>query len=272
MGPRRISAALAALALGLLLAMGGGAAASSSSPRSGHGHDKSQAPTPRHPSDGEHHTANGSPRGSTDPHDDGNPEQEPTSGGGVDAAGTPPAGVTPTPVPAPAAAVSGPAPAPAAAAPTVAATPPTVAATPPTVAAAPPTISPTAPTNSGAPPNVSAVVATISPPEVAAAGTAVGVDTAPLAAPPAAEPPSVDDPFSWDGLPQLGSLGEVAASVSDGPATARVLLASPTGRSVVALLGLVVAILLFLAVHGRFDRSDPKLAAAHSGPDVARFR
>ena len=86
---------------------------------------------------------------------------------------------------------------------------------------------------------------------------------------PAAPAPA---PISLAGLPQLGTIGELAASVTDGPSAARALLATPTGRSLAVLFGLALAIVLFLAVHRRLDRNDPKLASPHSGPDVARFR
>jgi hypothetical protein len=77
---------------------------------------------------------------------------------------------------------------------------------------------------------------------------------------------------SWlAGLPQLRSLGQLAASVPGGSA-ARELLASPAGRSVAVLAALVLAILVFLAVHRRLDRNDPRLMAAPVGSDVARFR
>lgn len=186
MGPRRITAASAALALGLLLATAGVAAPSSGSHGAGRDHQQAdgagagswnsdsepppvtdppvtEPPAPGHPSYGEHGSASGSSGGSTGPHGDGNPEQDPSSGGGVSTAGTPPAGVPQTLVTAP------------------------------------------------------------------------------------------------------------AAAVSDGPTTAREL-ATPAGHSVAILIALVLAVLLFLSVHPRLDRSDPKLSAAQSGPDVARFR
>ncbi|MDQ1430080.1 MAG: hypothetical protein QOF40_682, partial [Actinomycetota bacterium] len=64
---------------------------------------------------------------------------------------------------------------------------------------------------------------------------------------------------------------QVAASVP-GAGAARELLSTPAGRSVAVLVGLVLAILVFLAVHRRLDRGDPRLAAAPVGSDVARFR
>jgi hypothetical protein len=237
MGLRRIFAALAVLALGLLLATAGVAAASSqfSSDGSVREHDWStdsnpkppvteppvtqppvtQAPAPEHPSHG------------------GNPDQEPSSGGGVTAEGTPPAGVPQTPVTAPAAAVNGPAPATAAA----------------------------APIDSGA----AVAPETGTGPDAGNGGT----PTAATADPPAVAP---QDPYSLAGIPQLRSLGQIAAAVTDGPAAARQLLTTPTGRSVLVLLGLVLAIVVFLSLHRRLDRGDPKLAAAQLGSDVERFR
>jgi hypothetical protein len=99
------------------------------------------------------------------------------------------------------------------------------------------------------------------------AGTGNGGTTGETAAATPLAP--VADPLA--GLPQLRSLGEVAASVSDGT-TARELLATPAGRSVAVLVGLVLALLVFLGVHRRLDRSDPKLTTAPAGSDVARFR
>jgi len=73
-------------------------------------------------------------------------------------------------------------------------------------------------------------------------------------------------------LPVLGSIGQVADQVTDGPSAARALLSTGTGRSLAVLLSLLVAISVFLAVHRRADRGDRKLAAARTGPEVARFR
>jgi hypothetical protein len=49
-------------------------------------------------------------------------------------------------------------------------------------------------------------------------------------------------------------------------------LSTETGRPIAVVLALFAAILLFLSIHRRVDRGDPKLASAHTGPDVARFR
>jgi hypothetical protein len=141
--------------------------------------------------------------------------------------------VSPKPPKAPAAAVNGPAPAAAAAAP---------------IADVAQVAAPVFSANGG----------------IAATAAPTTPDASALAAGPAAD--------SISGLPQLRSLGQVAASVTDGPSTARELLTTPAGRSVTVLLGLILAVLLFLSVHRRLDRSDPKLAAVQSASDVARFR
>jgi hypothetical protein len=73
-------------------------------------------------------------------------------------------------------------------------------------------------------------------------------------------------------LPALGSIGAIANRVTDGPSAARALLSTGTGRSLAVIGVLLVAIALFLAVHRRADRGDRKLAAARTGPEVARFR
>jgi hypothetical protein len=74
------------------------------------------------------------------------------------------------------------------------------------------------------------------------------------------------------GLPRLGSFGAVATNVPDAPEAARALLTTRTGRSLALVLALLGAILLFLFVHRRVDRSDRKLVSARTGPDLARFR
>ena len=53
---------------------------------------------------------------------------------------------------------------------------------------------------------------------------------------------------------------------------ARTLLSTGTGRPIAIVLALLGAVLLFLSIHRRVDRSDPKLTAADAGPDVARFQ
>ena len=64
----------------------------------------------------------------------------------------------------------------------------------------------------------------------------------------------------------------IADNVTDGPSAARALLSSGAGQSVAVIVALLGAIVLFLMVHRRSDRGDRKLAAARSGPEVARFR
>ena len=73
-------------------------------------------------------------------------------------------------------------------------------------------------------------------------------------------------------LPMLGSIGTIADQVTDGPSAARALLSTGPGQSLAVIGALLGAIVLFLLVHRRSDRSDRKLAAARSGPEVARFR
>jgi hypothetical protein len=93
-------------------------------------------------------------------------------------------------------------------------------------------------------------------------------DVASVAAP--ALPPS--DLAGLQDLPALGSIGDVANRVTDGPSAARELLSTGTGRALAVILALLVAIYVFLVVHRRADRGDRKLAAARTGPEVARFR
>jgi hypothetical protein len=100
---------------------------------------------------------------------------------------------------------------------------------------------------------------------VGAAGAAGGAATD---GPPAA----ADAPAASVGLPALGTVGSIAGDVTTGPAAARELLSSGTGRSLAFIMALLGAIGVFLAVHRRADRGDRRLAAARSGPDVARFR
>jgi hypothetical protein len=70
----------------------------------------------------------------------------------------------------------------------------------------------------------------------------------------------------------LGALGGIAGSVTGGPEVARELLSTGTGRSLAGVGVLLAAIVVFLGVHRRSDRSDRKLAAARRGLEVARFR
>ncbi len=279
MGPRRILATLAALAL-VSVATAGVAAASSSTWSSsyGDGHGDAWGPDP----------SGGFPARPSDatygPHADGHTQEGPPSGGGVDAAGML-GSVTSPLAAAPAAAVNGPAPAAAAAAviPALRALTDAVKAAdvrgpvlrsdlpaaPERAADAVPVAVVVAPA-AAALPAVPAPPAPPVPPAPFAPSSPPVVPVGP--APPAAPIVMASDPYSFAGLPHLGSLGQIAASVSDGPATARALLATRTGRSVAVLLGFVLAILLFLSIHRRFDRGDRKLATARSVGDVARFR
>jgi hypothetical protein len=52
----------------------------------------------------------------------------------------------------------------------------------------------------------------------------------------------------------------------------RQVLATPAARSIAAVLAIALAVLLFLAVQGRVDRVEPKLADGGDGRDLARFR
>lgn len=155
--------------------------------------------------------------------------------GGVTGSGT---GTPPVPVEAPAAVASGPAPDATAAAPASAPTGDTFVA-------------------AGAPIGANGGAAT---------GAVADASPAPVA--PGA-------PSRFDGLgdlPVLGSIGSVAGRVTEGPSAAGRLLSTGTGRSLAVLGVLLAAIAVFLAVHRRTDRSDRKLAAARSGPDLSRFR
>jgi hypothetical protein len=111
-------------------------------------------------------------------------------------------------------------------------------------------------------------------PEIAALPTPAVTALAPdLAA--AAPTLPASDLAGLDGLPALGTIGTVGAvsnRVTDGPAAARALLSTDTGRSLAVIVSLLVAMAVFLAVHRRTDRTDRKLAAARTGPEVARFR
>jgi len=80
--------------------------------------------------------------------------------------------------------------------------------------------------------------------------------------------------------PDLSGLAGLTPPVAPTPAAsqagllpaARGVLATPEARSLAAVLALALAVLLFLAVQGRFDRGEPKLAGVRDGRDVARFR
>jgi hypothetical protein len=86
-----------------------------------------------------------------------------------------------------------------------------------------------------------------------------------------AAPAAAPAPSGLDDLPVLGAIGSFTDRVAD-RAGAGELLSTGTGRSAAGVAALLAAIALFLSVHRRSDRGDRKLAAAHAGPDLARFR
>jgi hypothetical protein len=100
-----------------------------------------------------------------------------------------------------------------------------------------------------------------------ATAAAVAAPVAALVTTPATATPSV----SLGDLPSLGSIGKLGSTVGDG-SVARTLLSTGTGRPIAIVLALLGAILLFLSIHRRVDRTDPKLTAVNAGPDVARFQ
>jgi hypothetical protein len=103
---------------------------------------------------------------------------------------------------------------------------------------------------------VTAFPAPVVAPEVApAAADAVPVSDTP----PVADSPSVA-PVASAAVPPAGLL----------PA-ARQVLATPEARSVAAVFAIALAVLLFLVLHGRFDRAEPKLIDGGDGRDLARF-
>jgi hypothetical protein len=118
------------------------------------------------------------------------------------------------------------------------------------------------------------VIAPALVPAVGGGGTPAASVAAPVAAPVAAivsTPATGNASVALGGLPDLGSIGKVGSTVADG-SVARTLLSTGTGRPIAVVLALLGAILLFLSIHRRVDRSDPKLTAVNAGPDVARFR
>jgi hypothetical protein len=285
MGPRRFSLVLALLALGLLLASAGVAAASSDAPEGGSWSSGPTASVPaaqgadggqwtdhvpadvaqphdgKDPSGGNGSGGNGSGGSNSGDHgsgvggstqdpppvDTGTWTDEP-SNGGTGGTGTPAGsggggtvggtsvGTPPTPVEAPPATASGPA--------------------PDAVAAAP----------------ISTPAEQVFAPAFGAeGGGGTGATDTPLAAIVTAPAAPVASASLGD-LPTLGSVGKLAATAGGGPAAAGTLLSTGTGRSIAVVLALLGAILLFLSIHRRVDRSDPKLASAQTGPDVVRFR
>jgi hypothetical protein len=91
-------------------------------------------------------------------------------------------------------------------------------------------------------------------------------------APPGNSAAPTAEPAPLAGLPSLGVIGAIPDAVADPPSAARAILSSGTGRSLAVIVGLLIAIVVFLAIHRRADRGDRKLAAARTGPDLASFR
>jgi len=96
---------------------------------------------------------------------------------------------------------------------------------------------------------------------------AVVADAAPFA--PASGFEALGEPPMLD---STGSITAIAAEVTGAPSAARTLVSTDRGRPLAAIGGLLAAIALFVGVHRRADWGDRKLAAARSGPEVARFR
>ncbi|MFI5053033.1 MAG: hypothetical protein ACHQDE_01620 [Acidimicrobiia bacterium] len=133
-----------------------------------------------------------------------------------------------------------------------------VPAVPPGVApSAPPALVPTI-TPAPAPPGIPSG-------SVTAPAEAANNPAGPVTEPVAAQPAAPDSPA----FPDLGAIGAFGASA---PEAARELLTTPTGRSLVLVLALMVAILAFLGVHRRLDRRDLKLATARTAGDLVRFQ
>jgi hypothetical protein len=155
-------------------------------------------------------------------------------------------------------------------------------------AAAPPanvvTEAPTALAAPGAPANPSAPVAPAPSPAPLA-------DVLLSSAPPLAPPAGAGVPASSPTVAPVGAASPAAAPVPDAPAPAQIDAAPPPAgaagkdaggerraeppgtvaeRSFTALLLLMAAVLVFLAVHGRVDRRDPKLGDRPG--DFRRFR
>ncbi len=142
--------------------------------------------------------------------------------------------------------------------------------TPPTPVEAPPaTASGPAPDAVAAAPISTPAEQVFAPAFVPAVGGG-GTTEAPVAALVTA-PATGNASISLGELPNLGSIGQVASTVGDASPT-RTLLSSGAGRPIAIVLALLGVVFLFLSIHRRVDRSDPKLAAANVGPDVVRFR
>jgi hypothetical protein len=205
---------------------------------------------------------------------------EPGRGGG-DAPVSPPAAP-------PSAAPAGPARAARTAAP--AAAPPANVLTEAPAALAAPVVGLTAPVLAPAAP-AAAPVAPANPAAPAAPSPAPLADVLLLSAPPLAPPAGAVVPASSPRAAPVGAASPAAAPVPDAPAPAQIEAAPPPAgapgadaggerraasprtvaeRSFTVLLLLMAAVLVFLAVHGRVDRRDPKLGDRPG--DFRRFR
>jgi hypothetical protein len=108
---------------------------------------------------------------------------------------------------------------------------------------------------------------------LAALVTTAVPEVAPAAVPEAVVPAAVAPVASASlaDLPNLRTIGKMTATAdaASGPVE---LLSSGPGRPIAVVVALLAAALLFLSIHRRIDRGDPKLGSAHTAPDVARFR
>jgi hypothetical protein len=133
-----------------------------------------------------------------------------------------------------------------------------------------------------------AAVAPATPPAPAAPSPAPSAAALLASAPPLALPAGAVVPASSPAAAPVGAASPAAAPVPDAPAPAQVDAARPPAaqdaggerraesprtvaeRSFTALLLLMAAVVLFLALHGRLDRGDPKLGDRPG--DFCRFR
>jgi hypothetical protein len=110
--------------------------------------------------------------------------------------------------------------------------------------------------------------------QVDAPALAAAADTASAADDAAAALPDLSGLSSLGGL--AGGLPQATLPPGAGAAAlippTREVLSTPEARSLAAVLAIGLAVLLFLAVQGRFDRSEPKLASVRDGREVGRFR
>ena len=257
MRSRRTFLALAALSVCILVGTAGSAGARGDEPGRGQREttvDRS-VPTRVLVTSGDHG------RGDGEQIDDAARDNGPGAGPGADAAG----GVTgtsagsPAPVEAPVAAANGPAPVAAATAPVLSV--PSGVRVPTDLPASPTPALPAAPAPAPAP--APELAAELAPAPLAAA------ESEPITT------PSPQPPVAVGAFPDLSAfeaIGPVASGVYDGPSAVRSVLATRTGRSVAMIVAVALAMLLFLSMHRRVDRNDPKLATARAETEVARFR